>query len=145
MSEVALTINGQEVTAEEGMTILQAARNAGMEIPTLCDLAELTPFGACRLCTVEITKGGRSQLVVSCVYSVEEGIDVQTESERVVKGRKLILEMLLARAPGVQALIDYGTKYGVDAGKFSPEPNFCILCGLCVRYCAEVKLSLIHI
>ncbi len=139
MSEVVLTINGLDVTAEEGMTILQAAREAGIEIPTLCDLADLTPFGGCRLCTVEIAKGGRSQLVVSCVYPVEEGLDVQTESDRVAAGRKLILEMLLARAPGVQALTDYGSRYGVDPGKFSSMPNYCILCGLCVRYCEEVK------
>ena len=139
MNEVVLTINGQSVMAVEGMTILQAAQSAGIEIPTLCHLSTLTPAGACRLCTVEISKGGRSRLVVSCVYPVEEGLDVQTESERVVKGRKLILEMLLARAPGVQALREYGVKYGVDMDKFPCEPNFCILCGLCVRYCAEVK------
>ncbi len=139
MSDVTLVINGQKVTAEEGMTILGAARNAGIDIPTLCNHEDLAPFGACRLCTVEIAKGGRSRLVASCVYPVEEGLDVQTESEPVVKGRKLILEMLLARAPGVQALRDYGIRYGVDVAKFSVDPSFCILCGLCVNYCAEVK------
>lgn len=139
MSEVNLVINGCDVTAEEGVTVLEAARAAGIDIPTLCSHEDLAPFGACRLCTVEIAKEGRSRLVASCVYPVEEGLDVQTESEPVVKGRKLILEMLLARSPGVQVLRDYGRRYGVDVTKFSVDPSFCILCGLCVNYCAEVK------
>src|SRR5450756_1296611 len=144
MSDVALVINGRNVTAEKGMTILEAARNAGVDIPTLCHHEEVAPFGACRLCTVEITSGGRSRLVASCVYPAEEGLDVQTESAPVVKGRKLILEMLLARAPGVQALTAYASRYGVDVAKFSSDPSFCILCGLCVNYCAEVKGCLLY-
>lgn len=139
MSDVALVINGRSVTAEKGMTILEAARNAGVDIPTLCYHEEVAPFGACRLCTVEIAREGHSRLVASCVYPAEEGLGVQTESAPVVKGRKLILEMLLARAPGVQALRAYASRYGVDVAKFSPDPNFCVLCGLCVNYCAEVK------
>lgn len=136
---MTLVINGRNVTAEEGMTILEAARNVGVDIPTLCHLEEVAPFGACRLCTVEIAKGGRSRLVASCCYPAEEGLNVQTESERLTKGRKLILEMMLARAPGVQALRDYAGRYGAEADKFSPDPSFCLLCGLCVNYCAEVK------
>jgi bidirectional [NiFe] hydrogenase diaphorase subunit len=139
MSEITLTIDGQQVTAEEGATVLQAAREAGIDIPALCYHPKLAFSGACRLCTVEIAKGGRSRLVASCSYQVEEGLEVQTETEAVAKGRKLILEMLLARAPGVQVLRDYGKRYGVDPEKFDPEPNYCIMCGLCVRYCAEVK------
>ena len=139
MSEISLTINGQRVSATEGMTILQAAREAGIDIPTLCNLEPIEPSGACRLCMVEMSKGGRSRLVTSCVFPAEEGQDVQTESETIVKGRKLILEMLLARAPGVEVLREYGKRYGVDLDKFVPEPNYCIMCGLCVRYCAEVK------
>jgi bidirectional [NiFe] hydrogenase diaphorase subunit len=139
MGEVALVINGRDVTAAEGETILDAARSAGVHIPTLCHHKEVAPFGACRLCTVEIRKGDRSRLVSSCAYPVEEGLDVQTESEVVVKGRKLILEMLLVRAPGVQMVTEYARQYGSDASRFSADPSFCILCGLCVNYCAEVK------
>lgn len=139
MSEFSLIINDQKVKAKEGMTILEAARGAGIDIPTLCYHEGLAPYGACRLCTVEIAKGQRSRLVASCVYPAEEGLVVKTESERVVKGRKLILELLLARAPNVQVLREYGMKYGVDLSKFDAEPTSCILCGLCVRYCAEVK------
>jgi bidirectional [NiFe] hydrogenase diaphorase subunit len=139
MSEITLTIDGQEVTAEEGDTILDAARSAGIDIPTLCSHPDLAPSGACRLCTVEIAKGGRSRLVASCVYPAEQGLDVQTESDPVVEGRKLILELLLARAPGVEVLREYGKRYGVEMEKFPAEASYCILCGLCVRYCAEVK------
>lgn len=139
MSEVNLTINDKKIKAKEDMTLLEAARSAGIEIPTLCHHEKLAPFGACRLCTVEIFRGKKSRLVASCAYPVEEGLVVQTESEPVVKGRKMILEWLWARAPGVQAIRDYGIKYGIDRDKFEIAPTFCVLCGLCVRYCAEVK------
>jgi len=136
---VTLFINDKEVKATQGMTILEAARSVGIDIPTLCHQENLAPYGGCRLCTVEITRGTRSRLVTSCVYPVEEGLKVQTESEPVVKIRKMLLEMMWSRAPGVQAIRDYGIKYGIDKDKFDVEPTFCILCGLCVRYCREVK------
>jgi len=153
MSEVTLIINDEEVKAEEGMTILEAARSAGIDIPTLCYHEKLAPYGACRLCTVEIVRGQRSRLVTSCVYPVEDGLIVKTESEPVIKIRRMLLELMWARAPGVQPLRNYGMRYGItgvqairvygvsDIGitKFELEPTFCILCGLCVRYCAEVK------
>jgi len=152
MSEVTLIINDEEVRAEKGMTILEAARSAGIDIPTLCHHEKLAPYGACRLCTVEIVRGQRSRLVASCVYPVEDGLIVKTESEPVIKGRKMLLEFMWARAPGLQPLRSYGIKYGItgvqviryygisgEPTKFEIEPTFCILCGLCVRYCAEVK------
>jgi len=139
MSKVTLIVNDRKIKAEEGTTLLQACNDIGIEIPTLCHHEKLAPYGACRLCTVEITKGSRSRLVTSCVYQVEEGLMVKTESEPVIKGRKLILEMLWARAPGVQILREYGDRFGIDLYKFATAPTNCILCGLCVRYCAEVK------
>lgn len=156
MSEVTLVINDIEVKADRGMSILEAARIAGIDIPTLCSHQELAPYGACRLCTVEVIRGQQSQLVASCVCPVEDGLIVNTESEPVIRGRKMLLALLWARSPGVQALRKYGIKYGiteVGAGtdytiipgisttktKFEIEPTFCALCGLCVRYCAEVK------
>ena len=156
MSQVNLIINDVAIRADQGMTILEATRAVGgVDIPTLCSHKELAPYGACRLCTVEIVRGRQSQLVASCVHPVEDGLIVKTESERVVRGRKMLLALLWARAPGVQALRKYGIKYGiveVEAGtdyavvpgisttktKFEIEPSFCALCGLCVRYCAEV-------
>jgi bidirectional [NiFe] hydrogenase diaphorase subunit len=137
--EVTLFINDQEIKASQGMTVLQAAQSAGIDIPTLCHHEKLAPYGACRLCTVEINKGQRSRLVASCVYPVEDGLIVKTESKPVVRVRKTLLEMMWLRAPGVQAIRDYGIKYGLDRNKVDVEPTFCILCGLCVRYCSEVK------
>ena len=156
MSEVTLIINDEEVKAKEGMTILEAARSVGIDIPTPCHHEKLAPYGTCRLCTVEIVRGQRSRLVASCVYPVKDELIVKTESEPVLKGRKMLLELMWARAPGVQPIRNYGMRYGitgVQAGrdygiaygisatktKFEIEPTFCILCGLCVRYCAEVK------
>ena len=137
--EVTLFINDIEVTARKGMTILQAAQSVGIEIPTLCYHEKLTPFGACRLCTVEVIKEQRSQLVTACVYPVEEGLVVKTESQPVIDIRKMLLEMMWSRAPGVQAIRDLCIKYGVDKKRFEVEPTYCILCGLCVRYCSEIK------
>ncbi len=152
MSEVTLIINDGEVKAEQGTTILQAARSAGIDIPTLCQHDKLAPYGACRLCMVEIIRGQRSRLVTSCVYLVEDGLIVKTESEPVVKVRKMLLELMWARAPGAQLLRNYGERYGITGLQairdydqstrktlFDVEPTFCILCGLCVRYCTEVK------
>jgi len=139
MSEVNVIINDRKIKAKEGQTILEAAESVGIEIPTLCHHEKLAPYGACRLCTVEIFRGQRSRLVTSCGYLVEDGLVVKTESKPVAEGRKMILELLWARAPGVQVLRDYGMKYGMDMTKYDVAPTFCIVCGLCVRYCAEVK------
>jgi bidirectional [NiFe] hydrogenase diaphorase subunit len=134
---VTLRINGRKVEARAGMTVLEAAKAVGIEIPTLCYHEELSGYGACRLCVVELVKGNRSRIVVSCLYPVEEGLDVQTESEKVVRHRKMILELMLARWPWVdKSLLQ---KYGVEKSRFDENSTFCILCGLCVRYCAEVK------
>jgi predicted molibdopterin-dependent oxidoreductase YjgC len=137
--EVTLFINDIEVKARQGMTVLQAAHSVGIDIPTLCYHEKLTPFGACRLCTVEIVKGQRSRLVTSCVYPVEAGLVVRTESKPVINVRKILLGVMWSRAPGVQAIRDLCIRYGVDTNKFSVEPTYCILCEMCVRYCSEVK------
>ena len=139
VSEVTLTINNQKVKAEAGTTILEAARRAGIDIPTLCYHDKLAPRGACRLCTVEISKGQRSRLVTACVYPVEDGLKVETESKRVIKIRKMLLELMLASCPGVKSIQDYATRYDITKTRFDIEPSFCILCGLCVHYCSEVK------
>ena len=137
--EVSLVIDDKKVSASSGMTILEAAQSVGIDIPTLCHHKKLSPFGACRLCTVEIVNGKRSRFVASCVYQVEEGLIVKTESPQVIKIRKMLLELMWARAPGMQEIRDYGIRYGISRTKFEVRPTWCILCGLCVRYCAEVK------
>ena len=139
MSEILLQIDGKEVEAREGMTVLEAAQSAGISIPTLCHHEKLEPYGGCRLCIVEVEVRGWTRLVVSCVYQVEEKLVVRTRSEKVNKIRKMILELLLAHAPDSVELQDFAKEYGADKDRFEKEASFCIHCGLCVRYCAEVK------
>ena len=139
MSEILLQIDGKEVKAREGMTVLEAAQSAGISIPTLCHHERLEPFGACRICIVEVEVGGWTKLVVSCVYLVEQDLVVRTRSEKVDRNRKTILELLLAHAPDSPELQDLAQEYGADKDRFEKEASFCIHCGLCVRYCAEVK------
>jgi bidirectional [NiFe] hydrogenase diaphorase subunit len=139
MSEILLQIDKMEVRAKEGMTILEAAQSAGISIPTLCHHEKLDPYGACRICVVEADAGGRTSLVAACLYPVEKNLVVRTRSEKVDKSRKTILELLLAHAPDSPALQDLAQEYGADKDRFEKESSFCILCGLCVRYCTEVK------
>ena len=139
MSEVLLQIDGKQVEAREGMTLLEAARSAGISIPTLCHHEKLEPFGGCRICIVEVEVRGWTRRVVSCVYPVEKNLIVRTRSEKVDKIRKMILELLLAHAPDAFDLQDLAQEYGADKNRFEKEASFCIHCGLCVRYCAEVK------
>jgi len=139
MSEIQLQIDGKEVKATEGMTILEAARRAGISIPTLCHHEKLEPFGACRICLVEVDVRGWKRHVVSCVYPVAENLVVKTRSEKIDKIRKMILELLLAHAPDSPDLKDLAKEYGADKDRFEKEASFCIHCALCVRYCAEVK------
>jgi bidirectional [NiFe] hydrogenase diaphorase subunit len=138
MSEILLEIDGKEVKAREGMTILAAAQSAGISIPTLCHHEKLEPFGGCRVCIVEVESRGWTKLVVSCVYPVEENIIVRTRSEKVDRIRKTIIELLMAHAPDSPKLQELAQEYGADKDRFEKDASFCIHCGLCVRYCAEV-------
>ena len=139
MSEILLQIDGKEVSAKEGMTLLEVARSAGISIPTLCYHERLEPYGGCRLCLVELESRGWTRLVVSCVYPVEKNLVVRTRSEKIDRIRKMILQLLLAHAPDAFDLQDLAQEYGADKNRFEKEASFCIHCGLCVRYCAEVK------
>jgi NADH dehydrogenase/NADH:ubiquinone oxidoreductase subunit G len=134
---IKLKINNLEVQAEEYWTILEAAKFYGIEIPTLCYREGLTPYGACRLCVVEIGPAGRSKLVSSCTYPVQEGLEVRTDSERVIRARKMLLELYVASSPQSKTIQDLANKYGVTKVRFKREHEDCILCGLCVRMCQE--------
>ena len=139
MSDILVKIDGKEVEATEGMTVLEAAQSAGISIPTLCHHEKLEPFGGCRLCIVKVHVGDWSKHVVSCVYTVEENLVVTTRSEKIDKIRKMILELQLAHAPDSPELLAFAEEYGADKDRFEKEASFCIHCGLCVRYCNEIK------
>jgi NADH dehydrogenase/NADH:ubiquinone oxidoreductase subunit G len=139
MSEISLRIDGRAVAARDGMTILEAARSAGISIPTVCHHEKLEPFGGCRLCMVEVEAGGRMNLVAACTYPVQNDLAVNTRSAQIDNIRKVLTEQLLAYAPESEVLQNLAREYRADKNRFAREPSFCILCGLCVRYCSEVK------
>ena len=157
-----IEINNQTVEAKPGQTILDAARDAGINIPTLCHLADKFPSGACRMCVVEV-EGGRG-LTPACAFPVNEGMKIKTHTPRVVRARKTIIELLLADHPDdclycvrnrnceLQTLAEeYGvrerrfcgekSRYPEDTSSLSivRDPEKCILCGRCVRVCEEVQ------
>ena len=134
---IELTINGILAQVEKGSSILDAARFYGIEIPTLCHHDGLSSYGACRLCIVEIGKGDRAKLVSSCTYPAEQGMTVRTDSKWVVDSRKVLVELLLATCPSSKTIQDLAAAMGVRKVRFNVEHNDCILCGLCVRMCAE--------
>ena len=138
---IALIINNLHVSVEEGTTILEAARFMGFPIPTLCYMEGLSPYGACRICVVEIGVGDKAKLVSSCTYPVEEGLVVRTASSRVIRTRKMILELMLASCPQSKTIQDLASAHGIRQQRFKQEHEDCILCGLCVRMCEEQMMA----
>ncbi len=134
---ITLTIDNQKVEVEAGSTVLEAAEKLGITIPTLCHHKSLKPYGACRVCLVEIGEPGKSWLQTSCTYPAQEGMVVQTDTERVRKTRRIMLELLLARCPDAPAIKALAEQYGVGEPRFPKQNDDCILCGLCVRVCEE--------
>jgi len=145
MKIVSLKINSKDIKAEEGTTILEAAKLVGIEIPTLCHYEGLEPYGACRVCSVEIEKKGRSSIVAACCYPVEEGLRVITRSLRIDKLRKTIIELaaVMAGEDATGKIRSLASEYDADLSRFRSrvpmEPIKCILCGLCVRRCIEAN------
>jgi len=138
---ITLTINGLPVSVEEGSTVLEAAQFIGFPIPTLCHMDGLTPYGACRLCVVEIGQGPTAKLVTSCTYPAEPGLKVRTASSRVVRARKMVLELLLASCPQSKTIQDLASAHDVRQQRFRQEYETCILCGRCVRMCREQMMA----
>jgi len=162
---ITLNIDGRSVTVPKGSTILQAAQGIGIDIPTFCYDKNLTTYGGCRICVVEV-EGSRT-LAASCATAASDGMVVRTESESVVEARKNILELMLANHPldcltcekaGKCKLQEYSYRYGVKGDTFVNTPenkygidsenpcyerdmNKCILCGKCIRVCKEVQVS----
>jgi len=135
---INVTINGKKVPIEAGKTVLDATKKAGVSIPTLCYHKDLTGYGGCRLCQVEVTQRGKTKLVVSCLYPVAEGLEVQTHTPRVEQNRKMLIELLLARCPDSKVLQDMAVQYKIAKPRFKLKAEKCILCGLCVRVCSEI-------
>jgi len=142
VNAVHLTVDDKEIAVSGGQTILEAvARMPGIgDIPALCYHPAVKPYGACRICTVEVSEDGGSKFrfVAACLYPVKEGLVVKTSTERVRKLRKGIIELLLARCPNVKRIQELAEEYGVEKLRFALGDQDCILCGLCVRACQEI-------
>ena len=139
-----ITIDGKTCEAETGQYLMDAARQNGIKIPSLCRHEALPGQACCRLCIVEIEDSeGRRSVVVSCVYPVKESVTVHTNSEKIIRLRRNILALLKERVPEVKGdLSDYFSEYGVpDHGlRFNVKKDEkCILCGLCVKACNEME------
>jgi NADH dehydrogenase/NADH:ubiquinone oxidoreductase subunit G len=140
MAQVKYSINGEEFQAEKDASLLAELRKHGFEVPSLCYHEELSPYGACRLCLVEVKKGKRQKLTTSCNYPIRAGIEVFLDTPKVQRNRKMVLELLMAQAPkapkGLAALAE---RYGVNEVRFPANGDEeCILCGLCSRTCREL-------
>ena len=134
----SLTINSTPVEVEEGTKLLQAIEKAGLKVPTLCDHKALTPYGACRLCVVEVHAPGRPPVVqAACSYPALDGISVLTHTDRVIRARRIVAELLLARCPEAEAVKRIAAELGVRETRVRKKHDDCIYCGLCVRMCQE--------
>ena len=136
-----VTIDGRTGDIPEGTTILDAARALGVDIPSLCHVPGLPPDPVCRVCTVEVEQDGTSRMLTACSRPVADGMVVHSRSERALHHRRILVQMLLARSPAAAPVRALAESLGVSAGRFGPigEPDDCILCGRCVRACAEVS------
>jgi bidirectional [NiFe] hydrogenase diaphorase subunit len=137
---IHLTINDKPIEVAEGRTLLEACHENGIHVPTLCYHPALEPFGACRLCMVEVSQPPRPpRLVASCVYPCEEGVVVKTDTEAVCRSRRIAAELLLAGAHNTPEVVALAKELGVKQVRFKmPEAQACVLCGLCVRACREI-------
>jgi len=136
---VLVSVDGRTAEVSRGSTVLDAARQMGVAIPTLCNYRGLMPYGACRVCLVEIETPRGGQLVASCRHPVEDNLVVHTETESVKEARQTVLELLLAQAPDSRELAELAAGLGVKATPFQPAgEGKCVLCGLCTRVCSEM-------
>jgi len=158
---VNVVIDGKRIAAEEGLTVLEAARRAGIHIPTLCHHESLAPYGACRFCIVEVTQRGKTRLMTSCTLPVSQGQEIQTATEKVMRIRRMLAELMLARCPASRTVRAIAADVGVKKSRFRALSDAvcqacgacerrrnglstivgeagCILCGMCVRLCDDV-------
>ena len=122
MDKINLTIDGQTVEVEQGQTVLDAAKALGLEIPTLCHHPAVPPAGACRVCVVEVTGGGRPGLVPACAYPAQDGLEIASDSDAVAESRRMTIELLLARCPGADVIKQLAARFGVEPPALAAAP-----------------------
>ena len=135
-------VNGKKCLANPGETVIQVLDREKIDVPRLCYHEALSPYGACRLCLIEVIAGGRPGVTASCTLPAVEGLEIKTDTPEVLRMRKVILEMYLAEAPASEPIRKLAQKYGVETTRFdkadlSASGDRCVLCGLCVRVCSD--------
>lgn len=142
---VKVTINGKPYLAMEGEILLAVALREKIAIPHLCYEPSLDPYGACRLCMVEVVKRGKREMITSCTLRAADGLEVLTDTPAIVKHRNILFELYLAEAPKSEIIKAMAARYGVTKTRFLKKldttdslGNKCVLCGLCVRACNEI-------
>ena len=135
---VRFKIDGVEVEAEKGSLLLPSILDFGVEIPHLCYHESVSPGGMCGLCVVELTKDGRKRMAMSCKYTIDDGLEVVTDSEKIRRARHRAWEVLLARASRSEKLRRMAREAGVEKTSLELKDDECILCGLCERVCREI-------
>jgi len=137
---ITIQIDGKEVSCERGEFLLDVAKKNGVFIPTLCHHEGLPGLGACRLCIVEVTQRGRTKTVTSCIYPVEDGIEVSTQSESIKEQRGMVLTLLHRLAPEAEVVSQMARFMGLDLPRLTSKEDGekCILCGRCVQACEQL-------
>ena len=135
---VTLTVDGAQIRTPRGTSVLDAAIEHGICIPHLCHVPFLSDIGACRLCIVEHVKNGKSKITTSCTLNVEEGMVIRSNTEKIRKLRRNLAELLVAQAPNSRAIQDMAVRCGVKEVRYPFRHDNCVLCGRCVRVCAEM-------
>jgi len=138
MNSVTVNIDGADIRAQKGASILDVAIEYGICIPHLCHVPNLSDFGACRLCIVEHVVNGRSQVTASCTLTAQEGMVIRSSTEKIRKLRRNLAELLVAQAPNSRAIQDIAVRCGVKEVRYPFRNSNCVLCGRCVRACTEL-------
>jgi len=143
---VYLFINGKECEVRDEKTVLEVAQREGIYIPTLCHHPALEPYGACRLCLVEVKSGGKPGLTASCALPAFHGLEIETDSPRVKHVRGIVMKLIMAACPDVPAVLELAHNLGVTDTPYeiAEKPKSCVLCGVCVRICNKVGTSAIN-
>ena len=138
--KIPIIIDNRMVQVEQGSMIIEAAKQAGIVVPTLCHHEAVKPYGSCRLCMVELLQNKQRRLVTSCNSPIDNsGMEVFTDTPRVRQIRRSIIELLLARCPDASVLQTMARQMGIESSRLKKKGDKqCILCGLCVRFCEEM-------
>jgi len=138
IQQVTINIDGANIRAARGASVLDVALEHGICIPHLCRVPYIASIGACRLCIVEHVVNGWSKVTTSCTLLVQEGMVILSNTEKIRKLRRNVAELLVSQAPNSRAIQDIAVRCGVKEVRYPFRNENCVLCGRCVRYCREM-------